>query len=70
MLSPNAKMVVTARRGGGRVTVTVNEQLAVRRTASIAVQVTVVEPRLKAEPLGGVHVTDTGAVPPATVGDP
>jgi len=69
MLSPNARIVVTPRRGGGSVTVAVNEQLAVRRTASVAVQVMAVEPMLNVDPLGGVHVTDTGAVPPVTVAE-
>jgi hypothetical protein len=48
---------------------TVNEQLAVRRTASVAVQVTAVDPTLNAEPLDGVQVTDTGAEPPVTAGE-
>jgi hypothetical protein len=48
----------------------VNEQLAARPTASVAVHVTTVEPMLNVDPLGGVHVTDTGAVPPVTVAEP
>jgi hypothetical protein len=31
--------------------------------------VTAVEPTLNVEPLGGVHITDTGAVPPVTAGE-
>jgi hypothetical protein len=34
------------------------------------VQVVVVEPMLNIDPLGGVHVTATGAVPPVTVAEP
>ena len=70
MLSPNARILVTPRRGDGSVTVTVNEQLAVRRTASVAVHVTAVEPNANVEPLVGVHVTDIGAVPPVTLARP
>jgi hypothetical protein len=69
MLSPNAKILVTPRRGGGRTTLAMNEQLAVRRTASVAVQVTGVAPTLNVEPLGGAHDTDTGVVPPVTVAE-
>ncbi|HEV3063369.1 MAG TPA: hypothetical protein VGY48_34310 [Vicinamibacterales bacterium] len=47
-----------------------NEQLAVRRTASVAVHVTGVEPRTNVDPLTGVHETDTGVVPPVTVAEP
>jgi hypothetical protein len=70
MLSPNARILVTPRRGAGKTTLAVNEQLAARPTASVAVHVTTVEPRLNVDPLGGVHVTDTGAVPPVTVAEP
>ena len=70
MLSPNARILVTLRRGGGKTTLAMNEQLSVRRTASVAVQVTGVEPILNVEPLGGVQDTDTGVVPPVTVGTP
>lgn len=70
MLSPNARMVPTRSVGDDNVTATANEQLAVRWTASVAVQVTVVEPSAKVEPLGGVQETVTGAVPPVTAGDP
>jgi hypothetical protein len=70
MLSPNARIVVTLRRGDGGVTVTTNEQLAVRRTASVAVHATGVEPRLNVDPLAGVHDTVTGAVPPVTIAEP
>jgi hypothetical protein len=68
MLSPNARILVTLRRGDGSVTLTVNEQRAVRRTASVAVHVTAVEPTLNIDPLNGVQDTDTGAVPLVTVG--
>jgi hypothetical protein len=70
MLSPNARIVVTASRGDGSATLTANEQLAYRRTASVATHMTAVEPTLNVEPLGGVHVADTGAVPPVSVGEP
>src|SRR5580704_13579315 len=70
MLSPNARIVVTPRRGDGTVTVAVNEQLAVRCTASVAVHATGVEPRLKVDPLAGVQDTATGAVPPVSVANP
>jgi hypothetical protein len=70
MLSPNARILVTPRRGAGGVTFTANAQLFVRRTASVAVHVTVVEPRLKGEPLEGAQMAETGAVPPVTVGVP
>ena len=40
-------------------TVTVNEQAAVREAASVAVHVTVVTPRANAEPLAGTHATVT-----------
>jgi hypothetical protein len=68
MLSPNAKIVLTPRRGNGSITLTANEQLAARRAASVAVHVTDVEPTVNVEPLGGVQVTDRGAVPPVTAG--
>lgn len=70
MLSPNARIVVTPRCGDGTVTVAVNEQLAVRRTASVAVHATGVEPRLNVDPLAGVHDAVTGVVPPVTVANP
>jgi hypothetical protein len=70
MLSPNARILVTPKRGAGGVTVTANEQLAARFTASVAVQFTTVEPTANVLPLGGVHVVDTGCVPLVTVGAP
>jgi hypothetical protein len=47
-----------------------NEQLAARRTASVTVHVTVVEPTVNVDPLGGVQDTDTGVTPPVTVAGP
>ena len=41
------------------ITVTVNEQLAVRAEASVAVQVTVVVPSWKVEPEAGTQLTET-----------
>jgi hypothetical protein len=70
MLSPNAMILVTPRRGDGTTTLAMNEQLAVRPTPSVAVQVTVVEPILNVEPLDGVQDADTGVVPPVTVATP
>jgi hypothetical protein len=72
MLSPKARNLVSVRRGGGgtKSTTTANEQLAVRRTASVAAQVTVVNPTGKFEPLDGVHDTDTGWVPSVTLDAP
>ena len=70
MLSPNARILVTVRRGGGSATVAVNEQLAVRRAASVAVHVTGVEPTGKLEPLAGPQETMTGAAPPVAVAEP
>jgi hypothetical protein len=68
MLSPNERNFVK-RSSGGLVTVTakLHELFCVR--ASLAVHVTVVEPTANAEPLDGVHVVVTGAVPPLTVGE-
>jgi hypothetical protein len=68
MLSPNARILVTPRRGAGAVTVTANVHVAARFTASVAVQFTTVGPMAKIEPLGGTHVVDSGCVPLATVG--
>src|SRR5260370_4421908 len=48
--------------------VTVNEQLAVLPVASVAVQVTVVTPFGKDEPLGGLHTTLTPGQLSVTVG--
>jgi hypothetical protein len=55
-------------RGGG-LTVIVRLQLDVRCCASVAVHVTVVAPTGKVDPLAGVHVSVTGALPPMTVAD-
>jgi hypothetical protein len=70
MLSPNAKILVTPKRGAAGVTLTVNAHVAARFTASVAVQCTTVEPTAKIELLAGVHVVDTGCVPFVTVGAP
>jgi hypothetical protein len=43
------------------------EQALVRCRVSAAVQMTVVEPTLKSEPLAGVHETLTGGAPPVAV---
>src|SRR5262245_9227308 len=67
MLSPNATNLVSA-ICGTFTTVTGNEHIAVRSWASRAVQLTTVVPTEKLEPLGGVHVVVTGAVPPDTSG--
>jgi len=45
-----------------------NEQRSVRCCASVATQEDVELPSGNDEPEGGVHVTVTGATPPATVG--
>ena len=70
MLSPNARILVTPNRGAGETTLATNEQLATRRTASVAVHVTAVEPTPNVDPLGGVQDTNTGAVPPVAVAEP
>jgi hypothetical protein len=70
MLSPNARILVTPRRGAGKTTLATNPQLAARRTASVTVHVTVVEPTVNVEPLGGVQDTDTGVTPPVVVAEP
>jgi len=67
MLSPKARKFVAV-SCGGRVTLTLKLQDAVRWSASRETQVTFVDPSAKLEPLGGVHVVVTGAVPPMTVG--
>ena len=66
MLSPKARKFVAV-SCGGLVTLTWNVQEAARSPASRAVQVTFVDPTAKVDPLGGVHVVATGAVPPETV---
>jgi hypothetical protein len=45
-------------------------QFATRRSASVAVHVTVVDPSGNVDPLGGVHDDVIGSLPPATVGSP
>jgi hypothetical protein len=60
MLSPNAKILVTPKRGAGGVTVTMNAHDAARFTASVAVQFTTVEPTANVDPLAGVQVVVTG----------
>jgi hypothetical protein len=70
MLSPNARIVITPRRGAGSTTETLNVQLAVRCAASVAVQPTVVVPTANADPLGGEQLTETGTVPLVTVAAP
>ncbi len=50
--------------GAGAVTVIVNEQLLKSPQLSEAVQVTVVMPRGKVLPLGGVHQSDGGGLQP------
>ena len=49
-------------------TLTENEQAAWRPAASLAVQVTAVEPGANSAPEAGWHVTETGAVPPVVDG--
>jgi hypothetical protein len=69
MLSPKATKLVAVTVGGGncvRVTVNVHEVAAF--TASVAVQVTFESPNGNTDPLGGVHDTFTGAVPPVDEG--
>jgi hypothetical protein len=68
MLSPKATIFV-AFSWGVLVTLTLKVQEAVRRSASRAVHMTLVEPTAKDDPLRGVHVVVTGAVPPLTIGD-
>jgi hypothetical protein len=67
MLSPNARNEVVDSLGGLS-TVTRNEQLSVRCSASVAAHVTVFCPTVNADPAAGVHVVVTGACPFATVG--
>ena len=69
MLSPNATNRVTTSTGlGGTTTVTGIVQLALRCSASVALQLTVVVPTLKLAPLTGVHASVNGVCPPATTG--
>ena len=67
MLSPKAMNLVTEMCGGGSTT-TEKAQVLVRCSASVAVQLTGVEPRTNVEPDAGVHAIVTGGVPSATVG--
>jgi hypothetical protein len=60
ILSPNARILVTPKRGAGGVTVAMNAHEAARLTASVAVQFTTVDPTAKIELLGGVQVVVTG----------
>ena len=55
---------------GGTVTVIANVHESVRCWLSVAVQVTVVGPIGKIDPLAGVHAIVTGGAPLATVGVP
>ena len=59
MLSPNARNDVVDSFGGAS-TVTTNEQLSVRWSASVAVHVTVFWPIENGDPGGGVQVVVTG----------
>jgi hypothetical protein len=52
----------------GRDTVTGMLHAAFLKAPSVAVQVAVVDPIGKFEPLGGVHATVTGMMPPVAVG--
>jgi hypothetical protein len=67
MLSPNDTNRVWVRRGGDVIR-TLNRQTEDFRRLSCAVQVTCVVPIGNLDPLGGVHSTRTGAMPPATEG--
>src|SRR2546422_11031569 len=67
MLSPNATNFV-ALIFGGRATVTPKLHDAVCCFASRAVQMTVAEPTLNTDPLGGVHAIEMGCAPPLTTG--
>jgi hypothetical protein len=67
MLSPKAPNRVNVSVGGGA-TRTPNEQVSVRWRASVAVQVTVVDPTGNDAPLSGAHVAVTGGAPSATKG--
>jgi hypothetical protein len=66
MLSPNATNFV-ARILGGAVTVIENVHVSVRCRLSVAVQVTVLEPTEKIDPLGGTQAVVTGDAPPTVV---
>ncbi len=66
-LSPNATNFVTD-SAGATVTDTVKPQVAVRASASVAVQVTVLAPSGNAAPEAGEQETFTGAWPFCAVG--
>jgi hypothetical protein len=66
-LSPKASSLVTD-NVGTIATLTVNAHEAVRESASVAVQVTCVEPSGKTDPDVGAHATVTGAWPFCVVG--
>jgi hypothetical protein len=67
MLFPNATNFV-APIFGGDVTVTVKLHDADRKSASVAVHVTVEAPRTKSAPLSGEHVVLMGGSPATTDG--
>jgi hypothetical protein len=67
MLSPNDMNDVVDSFGGPS-TVTRNEQLSVRWSASVTAHVTVFCPMLNAVPVAGVHVVVTGTSPFTTPG--
>ena len=67
MLSPNATNLV-ALIFGAVATVTPKPHDAVCCFASRTVQLTVNDPTVKADPLGGVQATETGCAPPVTTG--
>lgn len=64
MLSPKARNFVRERCGAADATVTVNVHELVARTASVAVQRTVVEPMGKIDVDPGEQLVWTGATPP------
>ena len=66
-LSPNARKLVRC-SVGTRETVTEKLQVAERESASVAVQLTLVEPSGNDAPEAGVQATVTGVRPPDTVG--
>jgi hypothetical protein len=66
MLSPKATNRVTLIRGGAA-TVTLKVQVSLRFRASVAVQVTTVDPTGKLSEGAGVHCVATGAAPPTMV---
>jgi hypothetical protein len=70
MLSPNATKLVMLMVGVGGWTTTLKEHESVRCRASMAVQVTVVEPTGKSAPPAGAHETATFGAPPAAVATP